>query len=679
MSLLPAHARVAVDRGGPMELVSNHQAVDLPGPFSAAVMNSGHPEKVFTFPAGMNLSVEDRAEADRRYRIIEPLVAPYRFSDLWSQHGDRRGRLVEFIAQQHGVSRATIYKLLAAWDGGGLVGLVSKHRSDKGTPDKLNAAGLNFILASAHPRQGTYGSLSVREIYRAYCQERTWRAEHQTKPLNKDELRRYAQFLDENNRLSDSALLPSVCYDTVRTWFNRIPEVTRTLAREGLEAFSNTQEIISFRALAEIQPMDYVVLDHRMLDLFALVKGSAGWRLIRPWLTGGLDMRTRKWLAWAIVETPSSDSIASVLKRIFLTHGLPKNLYADNGKDYRSEWFEGKSRRVGEPYKIRDLGPMNGVFDTLGIRTVHAIVRRPRSKIIEPSFRAIAEFEKGLPWYCGNRPDARPEAFERLIERQQQWLKGEIPESPFRPIEHIAQIYDELLNSLNEREMKGEGMATIRPNGRGWLTPNECWFQLISGVEKRTVAPEVLSFCFRKQKELTVRHGEIATTFGGRQYHYRFLENPQALMFLNGRTVQVGVDPYDLGMVAVYHESRFLGLGHNVELRRQGEQDFVEDEKVRRRARREVRRAIEAIHGQVYVPGPEERLKRRLPVLPRRIEPQRAETPAAIPAPIMDAVRAAEAERAPVQPLNMIIEADRRSYRDDDPDDTQFHFFQREK
>ena len=134
-------------------------------------------------------------------------------------------------------------------------------------------------------------------------------------------------------------------------------------------------------------PMDYVVMDHRRLDIFCLIpKRQGGWTLARPWLTAAIDMRTRKWLAWAIVETPSSDSIATVLKRVFIDHGMPKALYWDNGKDFRCEWFEGRKRANREAPAVGELDPTwRGVLGTLAIRVHHAIVRNARAKLIEPN------------------------------------------------------------------------------------------------------------------------------------------------------------------------------------------------------------------------------------------------------------------------------------------------------
>ena len=591
-------------------------------------------------PIGPNLSDGDREEANRRYEIIEPLITPDRFIGLWAQCGGLKMRMVDLLAGQHQVAQRTIYHWLQAWKASGVQGLVTRDRSDKGRPKTLNGAALDFLLAAALPKKGGYGSLTVGEIYRAYGEERAWRAAHAGKALGEFEVQKYGRYLDKSNRLSAAALLPEASYETMRTWFQRIPEVVRVMAREGVEAFSNTQEIISFRDLGSVQPLDYVVMDHRRLDLFCLIPVRGGWTLARPWLTAAIDMRTRKWLAWAIVETPSSDSIATVLKRVFLNFGLPVSLYIDNGKDFTCEWFEGRQVRTREAGRISELAPeWRGVLETLGVRVHHAIVRRARSKIIEPNFRRTAEYDKSTPWWCGHKPTARPERFDALMDQHEKWLRGEAPPA-FPTIAEISSLYSEQMETLNERDLQGEGMQKATPTGRGWMCPNECWEILIGRVPKRTVDPATLQHCFMKRRTVTVRNGEVQTTFGAEKYHYRLLENPQGLMILNGREVEFAYDPLDLETVALYCESRFVGLAGNAELRRMGEQDFVEDEKLRRASRREVKRAIVAAH-QVYVPGVIERAARRAEVRPERIEPGREEVSVELPAAVVAAAAAA--------------------------------------
>lgn len=646
-------------------------AVDDPGQMTLALST----------PAGPNLEPADRAEAELRYRVIEPLLKPDDHRGIWLQCENRRTAVVEYLATHHQTKPRTIYTWLTKFKDGGLPALVGRDRNDKGRPRSFNAAALDFIVAAALPKSGAYGKLTVREIYRAYKEERQWRAEHADKPLGDFERQKYARYLDGRAQLRPEAQLPAASYETFRTWFNKIPDVVKVMAREGGEAFSNTQEILSYRALSEINPLEYLVMDHRTLDLFCMVKRGGKWTLIRPWLTAAIDMRTRKWLGWAIVETPSSDSIATVLKRTFLNYGLPKACYWDNGKDFLCEWLEGNKRRNGQKFKVEQLSDgIRGVMETLGIRVHHAIVKRARSKIIEPCFIATANFDRTLPEWCGHRPTARPEQFGQMVKQFERWTKGEAKTTPFRTIEDIAALYNEFLLSLGEREHQGEGMRKVTPTGRGWMCPNEAWETLISRVDVRMAPPEVLQFCFHKRRALTVRNGELRPSFHGQQYHYRMVENPMALMALNGRDVEFAYDPNDLETGAVYCEGRFLGLVNNVELRRMGEDGFVVDERNRRAARREVRKFISGIHQAIHIPAAEERAARRMAVAPARALAAGAEmtSPAELPVEIVDAAEAARhmsdysftAESEKVD----ILALDQEAYRDDDLDD-EFKFF----
>jgi hypothetical protein len=385
-------------------------------------------------------------------------------------------------------------------------------------------------------------------------------------------------------------------------------------------------------------------------------------------------MRTRKWLAWDIVETPSSDSIASVLKQVFLKHGLPVSVYWDNGKDFRCEWFEGKSRRAGSAPRVAELPEgVRGVLETLDIRVHHAIVRRARAKIIEPNFVNTANFDRSLPEWCGHKPTERPEQFGNLLERHEPWIKGEIAERSFRTIAEIAWLYGEFLDKdLNERPHTGEGMRKVTPTGLGWKCPNECWELLINQVPRRSADPKVIQFCFRKRRETTVRNGEVRVTFSGREYHYRIVDTPMKLMSLNGHKVEMAYDSHNLETVAVYHDGSFIGLANNLELRRMGERVFVEDERLRRAARREVRRLIKEVHSAVPIASPEERALRRIAVKPERQEPRRIEAQVALPGSVTEAVEALNNSNSAPEHIDLEVV----SFVAEEEDDAEFHFFE---
>jgi len=97
---------------------------------------------------------------------------------------------------------------------------------------------------------------------------------------------------------------------------------------------------------------------------------------------------------------------------------------------------------------------------------------------------------------------------------------------------------------------------------------------------------------------------------------------------------------------------------------------------------RRPKKTIQVIHQQVYIPSVMERAARRAAVQPVRVDPERPEVPLAIPHPLLEASQAAERDKAfsfagAADGADLIRQADARAYQDDDPDDTEFHFFTR--
>jgi transposase InsO family protein len=372
-------------------------------------------------------------------------------------------------------------------------------RADKGQSRALNSASVNFIIAAALPKPGAYGENSNADIWRLHEEERGWRENHVGKALSRSDRAKYAGYVDSEGQLLPSARLSEASYTTFCRTVAKIPELVKLMARRGQEGYRNA-ELLSFRDIAAVAPMDYLIMDHRLLDIFCMFPERGGWKLARPWLTAAIDLRTRKWMGWCIVETPSSDSIATVLKRVFVDWGLPKAWYVDNGKDFRSYYLEGGRERNQVREHVGALPEKwTGVLETLGIRVHHAIPKNARAKLIEPNFGSIADFDRTLPEWCGHKPGARPERFAKLLLEHEAWLAGKRSDPPFRTVAEVAQLYDLAINDLNEREHRGEGMRKILPSGMGWLCPNEAWELGIRHVERRTVPEDVLQLCFAKR------------------------------------------------------------------------------------------------------------------------------------------------------------------------------------
>jgi len=623
---------------------------------------------------GLNGDEAEQSKAGEQFRrLIDPVLNPARYPELHSRFACKHD-LVEHIARENGLHPRTLWRKLKAWQERQIVGLTRRIRADRGTSRALTEAAREFILGAVLPKPGSYGELSTKDIFREYEEERRWRFDHAGERLVPAGRARYRRYVGPDGCLLPAAQLPEASYATFCRQVAQIPELIKTMARRGEEAYRNA-ELITYRDLASLQPLDYVVMDHRVLDIFCLIPQRRGWKLGRPWLTAALDMRTRKWLAWCIVETPSSDSIAAILKQVFVKFGLPKAVLWDNGKDFRCQWLEGHREKKRSTGAISELPEKwTGVLESLGVRVHHAIVRNARAKIIEPCFINIANFDRTLPECCGHRPGARPERFEKLLKEHEAWLSGGRDSSPFRTIEEIARLYSDAIEDLNERPHQGEGMRKVLPTGMGWLCPNEAWEILIPRVARRSVPEGVLQLCFAKRRELTIRNGQASATFGGRQYHYRLEGNRMRLLAYTDRKVELAYDPLDLSDGAIYSGGEFLGLVHCCELRRMGEDAFVQDEKDRRSARREVKRFIAAAHQAIPIPDAETHLARRRAVLPARVSAERPDMSVVVPGGVMDAHAARQAERAFSFENAKPVEVVKRPEPSDD--DGDFNFFQ---
>ena len=162
---------------------------------------------------------------------------------------------------------------------------------------------------------------------------------------------------------------------------------------------------------------------------------------MRPWITAALDFRCRRWMAFVIVEVPSSDSIATVLKKTFIRHGLPRAVLIDNGRDFRCSYFEGKAethRQAPATGEMKDGWP--GIFESLGIRVHHAIVKNARSKIIEPAFRALASSTNPFLGGWGVKNQLRGQSgFSAYWMTTNAGYRGPLSMLPFQPSSKLPQ------------------------------------------------------------------------------------------------------------------------------------------------------------------------------------------------------------------------------------------------
>jgi transposase InsO family protein len=192
-----------------------------------------------------------------------------------------------------------------------------------------------------------------------------------------------------------------LCYSTVRRIIRGIPPSLRTLGREGRKAFDSRYGVFVPRSYADLRNREIFCGDHHEFDLF--VHSRSG-KLLRPWISAWLDLKTEVLTGWFISERPNSQTIALAFRHAVLPKsegimGLPDSIYVDHGRDFRSHYLEGQTKRLSRiqtgsvdlfaqvhSLGITDQRVMDGLWQSLGITVRHAIPFNAQAKPIERFF-----------------------------------------------------------------------------------------------------------------------------------------------------------------------------------------------------------------------------------------------------------------------------------------------------
>lgn len=355
-------------------------------------------------------------------------------------------------------------------------------------------------------------------------------------------------------------------YDTiVRRVREELPDFQADYYRLGPEQWERKHAPRIQRDYSIYRPNQLWVGDHHQFDLVAL----SGGRPLRPWLTAWMDMRSRKFVGWWIGESPASDSIFAAFRAGAQAHGVPLEILADNGKDYRSVDFAGGKRVRVQFDESRTADLMN----RLGVQVHWARAYSPQSKPIESAFKTVCEnFSKLFASWCGNKPETRPESFYADLR------SGNID---VPAIEQVRELWAQWVADVyHRRPHSGDGM-----DGR---TPDEVF--ALDPIAKRTAPADVLD-------RLLCRHVPATVTKKGVRYRgvYYGQSNP-AVWTMQGRQVLLAIDELDAARVVVCDlEGRPLTVAENHALRGATADDVREGARRQKSARKLAAAALPAL------------------------------------------------------------------------------------
>lgn len=321
--------------------------------------------------------------------------------------------------------------------------------------------------------------------------------------------------------------------------------------------------------------------DHHVIDVF--IKDTDG-KVVKPWLTAWYDAASGCVVGWCLSTNPNSQTISEALmyaivaKKDFPFIGLPLIIYTDNGKDYRSQIFEGgkiveKSYGTGMPFSKDTVG----ILKSLGIESVHAQAYHGFAKPIERVFGTFeGDYVRELPGWCGSNPKERPDGFEK-------YLKKLIREDKLLTMEELKDWFVNVF--LKEYHNTSHG-------GYGGRKPIDIY---LAGEKARTDIPSIASLSLLKME-----YTERTITTQGIYFDNKLYWN-QELRHLANKKVQIRYNRENKDTILIIHEGKFIcasNVKENLKMVREDEEKVAEHVSNQKRQEREVKERVAQLLGK---------------------------------------------------------------------------------
>ncbi len=320
---------------------------------------------------------------------------------------------------------------------------------------------------------------------------------------------------------------------TFQRWADgKIPRAVVKYYRYGEKACRDSCLPYIHRSYEDLHSNDIWVCDNHTFDLFVLEDGKP----LRVYLTGFLDVRSRKMVGWHVTLSPSADATMYALRRGIEHYGIPKRILSDNGREFLT--FDVGGRGFRKQARNSELDPET-IMSRLGIEFHTAMVRNARAKIIERTFLTVKEeFSKLFEHYTGGNTLERPERLKKLMKET----------GKMSVLEDFAGFVDTwIAGYYNQRPTSAAGM-------RG-MTPDQAFAKYLA-EQRKAPAEELNLMLLRSTRMQKVRRDGVRLQFYGRDIW--FVSDELVYSHL-GEEVFVRYNPDDLSGVRIYDRNeRFL-------------------------------------------------------------------------------------------------------------------------
>ena len=293
------------------------------------------------------------------------------------------------------------------------------------------------------------------------------------------------------------------------------------------------------RTYRDLNSNDIWVCDNHTFDVFINEEGVK--KPARVYLTGFLDVRSRKMVGWYVTTSPSSDATLTALRRGIERYGIPKVIYSDNGREFLTHDIGGRGFRKSA--QTEHEPPT--ILQHLGIEFRTALVRNARAKIIERAFLDVKnDFSKLFDGYTGGTILERPERLKKIGKDAENFILRE---------EFVKYVDIFIQGYFNKRSHFGEGM-----DGR---TRDDVYAECL--VEKRVATADELNLMMlRNSRPCKVSRNGLKLSIAGKDIYYI---SADLLYHHIGEPVYYRFNPDDLKEVRVYDElDRFIGTAQQI-------------------------------------------------------------------------------------------------------------------
>ncbi|MBR2525900.1 transposase [bacterium] len=304
------------------------------------------------------------------------------------------------------------------------------------------------------------------------------------------------------------------------------------IMREGEKAYHDKVEPYIERDISKLEVGDVLIADGHVLN-FQVINPFTG-RPTRATLVGFLDWKSTALVGYEIMMTENTQCIASALRNAILNLGvIPKVVYQDNGKAFKAKYFQ---------HVDFDESGFNGVYASLGIKSVFAKPYNARAKVIERFFKEFQEeFEKMMISYCGSSIENKP-AWMKRGEKLHRELHRKMTGNYIPTVQEVIKYIDCWIDYHNSKPCPNDSQITIK--------------QCLNTVQKQDIDKNILNDLMMKTEVRTINRGEI--TFLGLHYRNDFLIDLREKVFIR-------YSLFDLTKVYVYSvKGEFLCIAKQV-------------------------------------------------------------------------------------------------------------------